>query len=76
MEASLLAEEMLLPFLCGDSRVFAGLEETGEVARSDNETYQPRETSPKSNRKVVIHTDISEDRTLMVAEDAPVYGKE
>ncbi|BAK46465.1 hypothetical protein CXIVA_04980 [Clostridium sp. SY8519] len=35
MEASLLAEEMLLPFLCGDSRVFAGLEETGEVARSD-----------------------------------------
>jgi hypothetical protein len=37
MEASLLAEEMLLPFLCGDSRVFAGLEETGEVARSDTE---------------------------------------
>ena len=35
MEASLLAEEMLLPFLCSDSRVFAGLEETGEVARSD-----------------------------------------
>lgn len=41
-----------------------------------NETYQPRKTSPKSNRKVVTHTGVPEDRTLMVAEDTPVYGKE
>ena len=41
-----------------------------------NETYQPRKTSPKSNRKVVTHTGVPEDRTLMVAEDKPVYGKE